>query len=44
MEGDAKYMAPELMHGRFGKAADVFRLALCVCVYVFFVPLAIGIQ
>ena len=42
MEGDAKYMAPELMHGRFGKAADVFRLALCV--YVFFVPLAICIQ
>lgn len=26
MEGDAKYMAPELMRGNFGKPADVFRL------------------
>lgn len=25
MEGDAKYLAPELMQGRFGKPADVFR-------------------
>ena len=25
MEGDSKYMAPELMKGRFGKPADVFR-------------------
>ena len=25
MEGDAVYMAPELMQGNFGKPADVFR-------------------
>ena len=25
MEGDAKYLAPELMQGKFGKPADVFR-------------------
>ena len=24
-EGDPKYMAPELMQGRFGKSADIFR-------------------
>lgn len=25
MEGDAKYLAPELMGGQFGKPADLFR-------------------
>ena len=25
MEGDPKYLAPELMLGKFGKPADVFR-------------------
>ena len=25
MEGDARYLAPELMNHQFGKAADIFR-------------------
>lgn len=28
MEGDAKYLAPELMDGKFTKAADVFSLGI----------------
>ena len=28
MEGDAVYMAPELMQGNFGKPADVFRFVI----------------
>ena len=31
LEGDAKYMASELMRGEFGMAADIFR-SVCVCV------------
>lgn len=27
-EGDPKYLAPELMDGKFGKAADVFRFVV----------------
>lgn len=37
MEGDAKYMAPELMRGNFGKPADVFRwVALTLYVYLLY--------
>ena len=28
-EGDAKYLAPELMTHQFGKPADIFRWVLC---------------
>lgn len=28
IEGDAKYLAPELMNGKFTKAADVFSLGI----------------
>ena len=28
MEGDAKYLAPELMNHQFGKPADIFRLVI----------------
>ena len=27
-EGDPKYLAPELMDGKFGKAADIFRYVI----------------
>lgn len=33
MEGDAKYMAPELMRGNFGKPADVFRWVALMCIF-----------
>ena len=36
MEGDPKYLAPELLQGRFGKPADIFRCKLC-CIGVIFV-------
>ncbi|XP_038610126.1 membrane-associated tyrosine- and threonine-specific cdc2-inhibitory kinase isoform X2 [Tachyglossus aculeatus] len=29
-EGDPRYMAPELLHGRYGTAADVFSLGLTI--------------
>lgn len=31
MEGDPKYLAPELLQGRFGKPADIFRWAPIEC-------------
>lgn len=30
MEGDAKYMARELISGHFSKAADIFRLKIMI--------------
>ena len=41
-EGDAKYLAPELMSGHFGKPADIFRWEakqLCVWLDIHFVVL-----
>ena len=32
-EGDPRYLAPELMCGKFGKPADIFRLVSRYCVY-----------
>jgi serine/threonine protein kinase len=28
-EGDRSYMAPEVLHGVYGKAADIFRCVVC---------------
>ena len=30
VEGDPKYVAPELLQGRFAKAADIYSLGICV--------------
>lgn len=28
-EGDKQYLAPEVLQGRYGKAADMFRFVFC---------------
>lgn len=30
MEGDSRYVAPELLQGRFTKAADIFSLGITI--------------